>query len=80
MEQNKQPWTFIDILHAQVKPENLPPTESAAKFHNLRVDCQILKCKNENQTHFSPTHWGWKNCNGLFAPIDIILEPGPAEL
>ena len=47
-------------LKNQVKPENLRPTESAAKFHNLRVHCQILKWKNENQTHFSPTHWNGK--------------------
>ena len=64
----------------QVKPEKLPPTESAAEFHSLRVHCQILKWKNEDQTDFSPTQWGWKNCNGSFEPIDTILEPGPAEL
>ena len=39
----------------QVKPEKLPPTESAAEFHSLRVHCQILKWKNEDQTDFSPT-------------------------
>ena len=64
----------------QVKPEKLPPTESAAEFHSLRVHCQILKWKNEDQTDFSPTQWGWKNCNGSFEPIGTILEPGPAEL
>ena len=39
----------------QVKPEKLPPTESAAEFYSLRVHCQILKWKNEDQTDFSPT-------------------------
>ena len=52
----------------------------SAEFHSLRVHCQILKWKNEDQTDFSPTQWGWKNCNGSFEPIDTILEPGPAEL
>ena len=64
----------------QVKREKLPPTESAAEFHSLRVHCQILKWKNEDQTDFSPTQWGWKNCNVRFEPIDTILKPGPAEL
>ena len=43
------------------------------------MNSQILKWKNEDQTDFS-THWGWKNCNGSFEPIDTILEPRPAEL
>ena len=64
----------------QEKPERLPPAESAPKHHNLRVHCQILKWKIKDQTDFSPTHWGWKNCDGSFEPIDTILEPGPAEL
>ena len=51
----------------QVKTERLPPTESAAEFHSLRVHCQILKWKNEDQTDFSPTHWGWENCNEVLS-------------
>ena len=43
----------------QVKPEKLPPTESAAEFPSLRIHCQILKWKNEDQTDFSPTQWEW---------------------
>ena len=42
----------------QVKPEKLPPTESAAEFHSLQVHCQILKWKNKKQTDFSTTQWG----------------------
>ena len=68
------------FIKKSIKPEKLPPTESAAVFHSLRVDCQILKWKNEDQTDFSPTQWEWKNYNGSFEPIDTILEPGPAEL
>ena len=52
----------------------------SAEFHSLRVHCQILKWKNEDQTDFSPTQWEWKSCNGSFEPIDTILEPGPEEL
>ena len=64
----------------QVKPEKLPPTESAAEFHSSRVHCQILKWKKEDQTNFSPTQWEWKNCNGSFELIDTILEPGQGKL
>ena len=42
-------------LKNQLKPEMLPPTESAAKHHSLR--CQIRKWKNEDQTDLSPTQW-----------------------
>ena len=42
----------------QLKPEMLPPTESAAEHHSLRVRCQICNWENEDQckTDFSPTH------------------------
>ena len=54
----------------QVKPEKLPPTETAAECYSLRVHCQILKSKNEDETDFSPTQWEWKNC--LYTQTVII--------
>ena len=59
---------------AQLKPEKLPPTESAVEHYSLPLYCQILEQKNEDQTDFLSTHWGWKNCNGSFVPKDAILE------
>ena len=58
----------------------MPPTGSAVEHHSLQVHYQIVKWKNEDQIDFSPTHWGWKNCNGSFELRRSILEPGPAEL
>ena len=73
-------YTRLNSSKNQLKAEKLRTTESVAEYHSLRVHCQILKWKNEDQTDFSPTRWGWKNCNGIFESIDTILEPGPAEL
>ena len=42
-------------LNYSSKNLKLPLTESAAEFHSLRVHCQILKWKNEDQIDFSPT-------------------------
>ena len=80
-KRNSLEYASIYYIHRiELKPEKLLPTESAAEFYSLRVHCQILKWKNEDRTDFSPTQWGWKNCNGSFEPIDTILEPGQAEL
>ena len=74
-------YTWLNYSYKnQEKPEKLPPAESAPKHHNLWAHYQILKWKIKDQTDFSPTHWGWKNCEGSFEPIDTILESGPAEL
>ena len=48
-------YTRLNSSKNQLKAEKLRTTESVAEYHSLRVQCQILKWKNEDQTDFSPT-------------------------
>ena len=84
MKQNDLEYATIYYIHKTeffIKDlEKLLPTKSAAEHHSLGVHYEILQWKNVDQNDFSPTHWGWKNCNESFEQIDTILEPGTAKL
>ena len=41
----------------QIKPEVLPPTSSAAKYHSMRVFCQVMQWKGRE---VDPAKWGGK--------------------
>ena len=62
----------ISKIFSDSSTSHLEILEAAAEFHSLRVHCQILKWKNEDQTDFSPSQWGWENCNESFEPIDNL--------
>jgi hypothetical protein len=42
-----------------VKPELLPPTDSAIKYHSFRCYCQILLWEEEH-TYENPCSLGWQ--------------------
>ena len=42
-----------------VRPEKLPPTECAAKYHAQRVHLQVLQWAHPT-TVITPENWGWK--------------------
>lgn len=63
------------------KIAKLPPTESAAAQHSLRVYLQIMKWMNINtdleaevETEFDPTAWGWELKNDQLYPRTISPE------
>ena len=60
-----------------VRPEKLPPTESALKFHSYRVYLQIQSWKGND---LLPERWGWKLVDNELAPIPTDLPPAPQEL
>ena len=48
---------FCDKLvssKTQIKPEVLPPTSSAAKYHSVRVFCHVMQWKRRE---IDPTKW-----------------------
>ena len=56
-----------------VKPENLPPTESTAISHSLRVHQQTITWETLAATTPNPLQWGWK-------PIQTDENVAPSEL
>ena len=61
-----------------VKPERLPPTKSALKFHSYRVYLQIMKWLANNS--LKPEEWGWVNIKNKFYPKTTDKEPAPDSL
>ena len=62
-----------------VKPQALPPTSAAAKYHSLRVYLQVQEWKG-SAIGLHPTDWGWKECDGEFVPLQTSLAPAPEHL
>ena len=61
----------------QIKPEVLPPTSSAAKYHSMRVFCQVMQWKGRE---IDSTKWGWKITNNMMMPKYTDLPCAPEEL
>lgn len=64
---------------SHVKPQSLPPTSAAAKYHSLRVYFQVQEWKG-SVSELHPTDWGWQECDGGFVPLQTSLPPAPEHL
>ena len=64
---------------SHVKPQSLPPTSAAAKYHSLRVYLQVQEWKG-SAGGLHPTDWGWKECEEGFVPLQTSLPPAPEHL
>ena len=64
----------------EVKPENLPPTYSAAFNHSLRVHQQIITWETLGVTSPNPLDWGWKAEDGKLIPIQTDEPVAPLDL
>ena len=58
-------------------PSRLPPTESAAKYHSLRVHLQIIVWISLDPSVLCPTEWGWKYEDGVLVPIPTDMPIAP---
>jgi len=63
------------------RPERLPKTENAARYHLYRVHLQVVQWKLLSTAALNPTEWGWKMHDGKYirvlndtdiAPVDIL--------
>ena len=52
-----------------VKPENLPSTESTAINHSQRAHQQTITWENLAATTPNPLQWGWREENGKLTAI-----------
>ena len=57
---------------SHVKPQALPPTSAAAKYHSLRVYLQVQEWKR-SADRLHPKEWGWRECDGGFVPLQTSL-------
>jgi hypothetical protein len=62
----------------QVRPERLPPTEAAARYHIMRAHFQVTQWKTEPD--LNPEDWGWKLVDGKLLPVATDLEAAPSAL
>jgi hypothetical protein len=60
-----------------VKPETMPPTSAAAKFHSLRTYHQVQAWKGNK---LNPLEWGWDVRDGIMIPRKTDLLPAPQAL
>ena len=57
-----------------IKPQSLAPTESATKFHSMRVHTQVIKWNTLMSVKLNPLDWRWKLSNGHYCPIMMDLN------
>ena len=55
---------------SRLKPQRLPPTEHAAKFHVMRTHLQAVRWSTLNSRALDPCDWGWRiSDNDELTPI-----------
>ena len=63
-----------------LRPEMLPPTETAMKHHTFRTYVQIHQRRNLSVSSIDPRGWGWRKENNLLVPIMMDLDPVPSDI
>lgn len=63
-----------------IDPNKLPPTESAAHEHILRVYFQCLVWKSLKQFPSDPLQMGWKLEEGVYSPVLSKSECAPTDI
>ena len=75
--------TYMNLVAtggSKLRPQRLPPTERAARFHILRVHLQTVLWETLTEDHLNPEEWGWKLADGAYVPIPTDLQPAPEQL
>ena len=63
-----------------IKLQSIAPTESATKYHSMRVHLQVIKWKTLMSVELNPLDWGWKLSNGHYCPIMTDLNAAPGNI
>lgn len=75
---------FCSVLasHKNLKPETLPPTESAADQHTMRAYLQTHDWLLLSSMTLPPGEYGWRKCstNDIFEPISTTEDIAPPKL
>lgn len=71
---------MITTRSTPLRPECLPPSEAAAKFHIYRVHLQVRQWASLMSVEMNPEEWGWKIVDGRFMAINTDIDAAPADL
>lgn len=63
--------------NSELRLANLPPTETALKYHAYRVYYQVQQWYGND---LNPEIWGWKKTKNMLMPIMTTMKPAPDEL
>ena len=66
--QHKRLCVKVASTTSHVKPQSLPPTSAAAKYHSLCVYLQVQEWKG-SAAEIHLMDWGWQECKEGFVPI-----------
>jgi len=64
----------------QLRPEQLPPTENAARYHSYRAYIQVIQWKTLMDTSINPEEWGWSVIDGRYVPLATDLDAAPHDM
>jgi hypothetical protein len=64
----------------RLQPENLQPTEQAAKYHARRVHLQVCQWKTLDLNILEANNWGWQLNEDQLRPIMTDIERAPEWL
>ena len=65
--------------HTFITPEKLPPTESATKYHSMRVYYQVMVWMQAAED-MRAQDWGWCLQRNRFSPVIMDKDAAPEQL
>ena len=69
----------VAVKSSKVRPQTLPPTSAAARYHSWRVYLQVQQWRSNNGPQ--ALDWGWRMSDGNLVPIIMTdLPPAPQDL
>ena len=71
---------LVTTTKSLIKPERLPPTMTAEKYHSYCGYLQINQWLTFNNSLKDPTERGWKLENFMYQPVATTKEAAPQEL
>ena len=71
-------WDQRAMTSNEIDPATLPPSETAAHFHSLRVYLEMSRALAlDINCGLDPCQWGWERVNGKLKPVMTDLPPAP---
>ena len=63
-----------------LRPQNLPPSDTAIFFHSLRVQLQVCQWSTLDLGCLNLLDWGWCQVKYTLEPVKTDLQPAPASI
>ncbi len=73
-------YMVVAVTSSKVEPQELPPTERAAHYHNLSVQFQVVIWTVLINETLQSKELGWKMGNNSLCPVLTDLDAKPAKV